>query len=109
MENEETKQTVPLIPTPALAEQARVFALEGARLWEEKLSLVVKACPRWCPHFVYAAAVRLVIKQEKDRHVFHENWTRRRRFKLFRPVAGKTFPPGLNVIFPWRKGPTSGD
>lgn len=96
----ESKNVEPLIPMPALREQARIFAMEGANLWEETLRLTIQEKPRWCPLFVYSAAVRLVIRQEKDRQVFHENWTRRRRFKLFRPANGAAHAPNLRIVFP---------
>jgi hypothetical protein len=89
----------PLVPTQALIEQARIFAMEGSKLWEETLRLTIQEKPRWCPVWLYAAAVRLIIRQEKDRKVFHENWTRRRRFKLFRPPSVAQ-APGIKVVFP---------
>lgn len=94
-----------LNPTPYLREQARIFALEGANLWEETLRLTIQEKPRWCPLFVYSAAVRLVIRQTADRQVFHENWTRRRRFKLFRPTKGTAHAPNLRVVFPPQEKP----
>lgn len=86
MTNEEPIES--LIPTQELLTQARTFAMEGTKLWEDKLALVVNPKPKWCPFILYALSVRLVIKQEKHRHVFHENFTRRRRWRLFRPRPG---------------------
>ncbi len=98
----EQESTELLVPSQELLTQARAFAMEGAKLWEDKLKLVIQPKPRWCPQFVYALAVRLVIRQESDRKVFHENWTRRRRFNLFRPPQGGP-PPPLKVLFPKAK------
>ncbi len=99
MQQPEEEQVEALTPTAELARQARIFAMEGANLWEEELRLVIKEKPRWCPHFLYAAAIRLVIRQERlPRKYFHENFTRRRRWKLFRPNGG--LPPSLNMLFP---------
>lgn len=98
-QDEAQEQVEPLVPSKELAAQARVFAMEGANLWEEKLRLIVRERPRWCPQLVFNLAVRLVLKQESARKVFHENWTRRRRFRLFRPAPGTAHPPSNADLF----------
>ena len=96
-EQEQDEDVQPLAANPVLIEQARKFRFEGVVLWEEQLALVVNHCPRWCPGFVYRAAIRLLVKQEEHRKVFHENFTRRRRWNLFRPQVGVIPLPGLIV------------
>lgn len=70
-----------------LVNQARRFVFEGAALWEEQLRLVLRPRPWWCLPFIYALAVRLVLRQEQARKVFHQNITRRRRWGMFRPAS----------------------
>lgn len=99
-QEDQQDQQEPLTANPVLIEQARKFRFEGVALWEEQLALVVNPCPKWCPGFVYRAAIRLLVRQEEHRKVFHENFTRRRRWALFRPAGSRGVIPMPGLILP---------
>lgn len=71
---------------PALAEAAFKFQYEKTTIWEETLRLTIAPRPRWCPVWLFQWAIKLVLRQEKHKKVNPEALTRRRAFKMFRPV-----------------------
>lgn len=49
-----------------IVQEAYRFQFEKMTLWEEKLRLVIKPKPDWCPTWLYQWAINLVLKQERE-------------------------------------------